>query len=160
VGRRAFIKILKDQKLIDLVAESVSKTEFKEKLKSLGANYSTEFVNLTIDRLQLDISHFSGRWKLPNQEDRYPIDTRLVKGKFRGGSALKKRLIKLDLLKPKCSCCGLTEWMNKPAPLELDHINGDPYDNQLHNLRILCANCHFQTSTSNGKNIKKKSGAP
>jgi len=94
MGRRAFIKTLKDQELIELVANSISKIELKEKLKSLGANYSTEFVNSTIERLQLDISHFSGRWKRDIQENRYLIETRLVKGKFRGNASLKKRLIK------------------------------------------------------------------
>ena len=156
MARRKVIVTLKDLDLINIVKSSISKREVEEKLKLKGALYGKDFINGFIDRLKLDISHFSGRWKIPNQDDRYPIEGRLVKGVFRGNSALKKRLIKLKLLEAKCYCCGLKEWMNKPAPLELDHINGDPLDNRLFNLRILCANCHFQTPTSNGKNIKKK----
>lgn len=52
----------------------------------------------------------------------------------------------------KCSCCGISEWQGKSLTLELDHINGDPYNNSPYNVRLLCPNCHSQTSTYKGKN--------
>ncbi|NDB82938.1 MAG: HNH endonuclease, partial [Alphaproteobacteria bacterium] len=36
--------------------------------------------------------------------------------------------------------------------LQLDHIDGDPYNHQLENLRFLCPNCHSQTETFSGRN--------
>jgi 5-methylcytosine-specific restriction endonuclease McrA len=55
-------------------------------------------------------------------------------------------------MQPICSCCSGTEWLGKPMPLELDHINGDNANNSLDNLRLLCPNCHAQTPTYRGKN--------
>ncbi len=54
-----------------------------------------------------------------------------------------------------CSCCGISKWMDGPISLEIDHINGINNDNRLENLRILCPNCHSQTDTFRGRNIKK-----
>lgn len=49
--------------------------------------------------------------------------------------------------------CGISEWNGVPAPLQLDHVNGDRRDNRLENLRILCPNCHAQTDTWCGRNM-------
>ena len=38
--------------------------------------------------------------------------------------------------------------------LELDHINGVGDDHRLENLRLLCPNCHSQTETYCGRNIR------
>lgn len=52
-----------------------------------------------------------------------------------------------------CSRCKLTEWNNQPIPVVLDHINGNPEDYNLSNLRLLCCNCDAQTPTYKGKNV-------
>ena len=64
---------------------------------------------------------------------------------------LKEKLIKAKLLDYKCNKCGLTDWMESPITLQLDHINGDNTDNRLENLRLLCPNCHTQTPTWGAK---------
>ena len=58
----------------------------------------------------------------------------------------KKRikLIEEGIKDNKCECCGLSEWMGKPIPLELHHKDLNHYNNSLNNLQILCANCHMQ----------------
>lgn len=46
-------------------------------------------------------------------------------------------------------------WNGELIPLELEHINGINNDNRLENLTLLCPNCHAQTPTYRGKNIKR-----
>jgi len=57
---------------------------------------------------------------------------------------------------PQCLICNLSEWMNKPIPLEMDHIDGDATNNRPKNLRMLCRNCHGQTDTFGAKNKNSK----
>lgn len=66
---------------------------------------------------------------------------------------IKDRALKEQLLVYKCYECSLVEWNGKVIVLELDHINGNNKDHRLENLRLLCPNCHSQTSTFRGKNI-------
>ena len=65
---------------------------------------------------------------------------------------LRIRLVREGYLEYKCSMCGICEWNGKKLSLELDHIDGDKYNNSLKNLRILCPNCHSQTPTYRKKN--------
>lgn len=85
----------------------------------------------------------------------YTAETLLRKGTApRGNGQVRSFVIKNELLPYECIECGLgPKWNDKPLTLELDHINGDPCDNRLENLRFLCPNCHTQTPTSKGRNI-------
>lgn len=67
---------------------------------------------------------------------------------------LRIRLIKEGYKEHKCECCGITEWRGFPAPLELDHIDGNRHNHKHENLRLLCPNCHSQTETYRGRNIR------
>jgi hypothetical protein len=136
---------------------SIRQVLFALNLIPAGGNYQT--VHKLIKKLAIDTSHFTGQaWnkdrKFPKKE--IPIKDYLLNGKGIQSYKLKNKLIKLGLKKPICEICLLSSWQGKPIPIELDHINGDHLDNRFENLRIICPNCHAQTSTYRGKNKKSK----
>lgn len=67
---------------------------------------------------------------------------------------LKNRLIKEGIFENKCSICGISKWNGKDLKCELDHIDGDRTNHKKGNLRMLCPNCHSQTSTFRSRNRK------
>lgn len=87
---------------------------------------------------------------------RVPADKYLINGSHLASSKLKSKLFRDGIKEKRCECCGIIEWNGLPAPLELDHIDGDHYNNELSNLRILCPNCHSQTDSHSGKNRSTK----
>lgn len=74
----------------------------------------------------------------------------LTEGRFPGKIALRQYLTEIHGY--KCSCCGISEWNNNPITLDVDHIDGNPYNDIPSNLRYLCPNCHSQTPTYKAKN--------
>jgi hypothetical protein len=58
-----------------------------------------------------------------------------------------------------CNRCGLAEWLGQRITLELEHKNGNHYDDSRENVELLCPNCHSLTDTWRGRNKSKgKSG--
>lgn len=68
---------------------------------------------------------------------------------------LKNLLLKHGLKENKCEICGISEWNGKPLNCQLDHIDGNKYNQSLNNLRIICPNCHSQTETFGYKKGQK-----
>ena len=52
----------------------------------------------------------------------------------------------------KCSCCGISDYNNKPLVLQVDHIDGNAGNNMPTNVRLICPNCHSQTDSFSGSN--------
>lgn len=51
----------------------------------------------------------------------------------------------------KCNKCGLVDWMGMAITLEMDHIDGDRFNNSRSNLECACPNCHSMTPTWRGR---------
>jgi hypothetical protein len=125
-----------------------------------GGNY--DVFRKAVKYYDISIEHFDGQgW---NTEDHSGILSKqsykktrklediLNKNTTYPTSKLRKRLVKAGLKQEQCQMCGITHWLNIPVSLELDHINGDRYDNRIENLRLLCPNCHSTTETYRGRN--------
>ena len=73
-----------------------------------------------------------------------------------GNSNLRKAYLHYIGPDYKCVICFISDWKNQPLVLQVDHINGDRTNNDPSNLRLLCPNCHSQTDTYCGKNVKNE----
>lgn len=137
--------------LHQIVKECYSKADLCRALdkKPTGGNYTT--IDRIIKNYNLDTSHFkNGPWNkgMKYKCKRYTLDEILIKDSpYLNTNHLKLRLINEGILKPECAVCGCKE------RLELHHINGDPSDNRLENLQILCINHHYDT-----ENFRNKEG--
>ena len=90
----------------------------------------------------------------PSDVNRYVLQE-ILDGKHPhyGTNDLKKRLIKAGIKTECCEICGLVD---SGLVFHLDHLDGDSTNHTLHNLRILCPNCHSKTPTFAGKNKKTR----
>lgn len=141
------------EQFIEAVANSTSVRQvlFALNLKPAGGNYRT--INELIKKLSLDISHFTGKaWNKGKSIGFKRSIEDYLSNKFQIGShELRLRLIREGYFNKRCYSCELSEWKGLPIPLELEHKDGNHYNNNLNNLTLLCPNCHAQTSTYRGR---------
>ena len=71
------------------------------------------------------------------------------------GEARVAKTYLLEIRGHKCEVCNITKWCGRPAPLIMDHIDGNYMNNRLDNLRLVCGNCDMQLPTYKSKNKGK-----
>ena len=82
--------------------------------------------------------------------EKHNIDT----GKSNRGKFTRPKQVLISKRGHVCESCGNKEWMGLPITLELEHTDGNTYNNDESNLKLLCPNCHSQTPTWRRKKTK------
>ena len=125
--------------------------------KPQGNNYRIFYKY--VKEYDLDTSHFTGqRTNIGNKHNLGISDEEYFKkDKLIKSSEIIERLIRSGLKEYKCENpeCGISEWHGKKIRLQLHHIDGDHFNNEIDNLMLLCPNCHSQTDNFAGKKNKR-----
>lgn len=132
------------------IEENQPKAEIARRLRC-----KVDTLNTYLKKMGIQYSGNSARkgFIRPEIQDGYiPAVNYFYKNSPISSSQLRVKILR-DGLKPhKCENCNLSEWMGVPVPLELEHKDGDHYNNEWDNLALLCPNCHALTDTHSGKN--------
>lgn len=143
---RAYRKFIKEE-VEAVVKECFSVAEVVRKLGRSPVGGNCTNMALMLKRWEVDTSHFTGqahnKGKASNAKK--SANQYLVMGTsldFRQkGSVLTRCLIEMGV-DYKCNCCGISEWLERPMTLEVDHIDECYWNNTFENLQFLCPNCH------------------
>jgi hypothetical protein len=122
-----------DKQLREAVKNAASMRQVLQKLDvaPYGGNY--DVLRKAIRHFNLDTSHFTGQaWNkgkiLPPRQS---IEKYLSNALPLQSHKLRNRLLREGIFEHRCANCRNTRWLDRPIPLELDHINGNNKDNRL-----------------------------
>lgn len=133
----------------------------KEVISNLGlninpGNYRVIHWYAKFHKLNLPKVDFRKATKSEIERNKIPDKEYFKKETYHSGRDIKKRLLNDYNYEDKCSICGLqNQWNDKYLVLQVDHIDGDRFNNELSNLRLVCPNCHSQTKTFSRNSITK-----
>jgi 5-methylcytosine-specific restriction endonuclease McrA len=137
------------EEILSWISEELTLYEIKTRL---GCKYET--LRQYLKKMDIDYKgqqarkgQYKGKNRYKSIED-YIANARCIKSHI-----LKQKLFYFGVRETRCELCGLTSWNNQPIPLELHHIDGNHFNNNLTNLQILCPNCHAQQSNNSGSAV-------
>ena len=140
-------------------SRSIRQVLIQLELKPAGGNYTQ--IKASIQRLQLNTQHFTGRrWNHGGRFGPKRSLEALLGSTTVTSYRLKQRLLSEGWMEARCSHCRNSHWLGGAIPLELDHIDGCPTNNRFENLRLLCPNCHALTPTYRSRRRIASAHAP
>lgn len=136
----------KREEILEMVKDLRPKSEICRFL-----NCKQETLNKYLNDWGIEYSGNIGRRGIPHLEQRRNIYHYLNNEIFITTHNLKNKLLQEGLKEHRCESCRLDEWLGDRIPIELHHVDGNKYNNNLDNLQILCPNCHSKTDNNSGK---------
>jgi predicted RNA-binding Zn-ribbon protein involved in translation (DUF1610 family) len=147
----------KIEEIKELLDDSNSFRDFLIKINhSSNGTSAYRSIKNQLNSLGLDIPKYD-YYHLKFPKNKRKNDEIFIEDSSYPRSSLKRRIINENIIEYKCEKCGNDGiWCGEKITLQLEHKNGIGNDNRISNLCFLCPNCHSQTSTYSGKNLKKK----
>ena len=120
----------------------------KEKRKEINIAVSKKLLG----RIGISRFYSEEKWQEIKEKRNLIYKEKLLNADFNtlGEDTIRKRI--LIEQNNACNKCNLSEWLGKKIILELEHIDGNHYNNERNNLEMLCPNCHSLTPTWRGRN--------
>ncbi|MFF3332245.1 HNH endonuclease [Streptomyces sp. NPDC002888] len=141
--------------LQEAVAASTSIKEVVRRLgiSPVGGNHT--HISRRITTLGIDTSHFTVRRGRPKGSRGNPLTLGAPEDGRIPGKRLRQHLLRTGVEEACAVCDTGPQWNSKPLRLEVDHVNGDWWDNRPENLQLLCPNCHAVTDTYRGRRRRR-----
>lgn len=146
---------------LDSILEIIKKsTNYSDVLRTLELppnRGNRQTLQNYINKNKISIDHFSTKSLKTVLKVKLTIDD-LCENSTRSSHSIR-RFVKTNKLIDctKCTICNQpSTWNGNTLTLQLDHINGNRFDNRIENLRFICPNCHSQTETFGNKRRSPK----
>jgi hypothetical protein len=156
-----------DAQLIEAVRTSKSFREVIRKLDLAEAGGGYLVCKARIIELNLDTSHFLGqrancgpahRGGFPKKSHEQLLIIGIPGSPPVNTHRLRRAMIEYGFAQICSICTGLPVWNGRDLTLQIDHRNGQRWDNRPENVRFVCPNCHSQTETFGSRNRLARSG--